>query len=185
MITVMLDRFYYLSDISFPSYKIIFKSLRQFEIRQYVDMCDNKPRLQHWVLVADSKLGVDEFALLTRKSYGLDSHLKFRMYSIFRARSYGDLRKKFRSTYDSLGSMYRYVRSPKDRLFNLRWTSSKMIVNDFGEIVSFTSPILLFSRYKSDDILVYWASGFRSLLADGRLEVRKSFYCFSLGSGYH
>ena len=179
MITVMLDRFYYLSDISFPSYKIIFKSFAEFKIRQCVDVCANKPNLQHWVLVADSNMRAEELAQLTEPSYLIESYFRFRNYSIIGARSYEALRNKSRFAEE-------YIRSEKeDRLFNLRWTSSKMKTNGFKEIASLSSPILLFARYRGYDILYAWASGFLSMVVNGCLRVRLSFRCFSLGDGYN
>jgi hypothetical protein len=166
-------------EMSFPPSKIIVRNISDFQVDRCVDICINIPDLYHWVLVSVSNTEISELAKLTELPYRVASYLKLHLYTIITAKNRKALKRK--------SNFYvTYVRSyNRDRLSNLKWTSSKICANDFDEIVSFTSPIQLFGSYRGYNILYVWVSGFRSIIANGYLEVRLSFYCFSLGSGYN
>jgi len=168
-----------LVDVAFPNSKVTVQEALEFRYNEYMILPENKPSLYHWVLVLISDLNTNEFARLTELNYRFASYLRFRIYTIIPARDQKSLAKRVKW----VGRYYRNYGT--DNLFNLRWTSSKIRANDFGEIVSLTSPILLFGRYRNYDILYVWSSGFLSSLTDGCLEVRLSFHCFSLGVEYN
>jgi hypothetical protein len=176
MISAMPEFKYGLVDVSFPNSKIFIRNIFDFRTNEHVLFLDNKPGLYHWVLVLVSNIDTIEFARLTEIKYEVVSYLRFCVYTIMAARDQKVLEKKIKY----LGMYYRSQKN--DSLLNLRWTSSKIRANEFGEIVSLTSPIRLFGRYGGYDILYVWASGFRNIIANGCLEIRLSFHCFSLGS---
>ena len=163
-------------SMSFPPSKVVVRNIWGFWSGKSVNICINKPDLFHWVLVLLSETEISEFAELSKQSYKFVSCLMFLTYTIITVGSQGALRRK-------LSSRGVYDRSYlDDRLCNVDWTSSMICVNVFDEIVSLTSPIQLFGYYKGYDILPIWISAFRSVLESGYLEVRLSFYFFSLGS---
>ena len=165
-------------DVSFPNSKVVFQNIFDFVEIKYWRFYTNRPGLCYWVSVLVSNIDFNEFARLTELEYGVASYLNLHNYTIIPARDQRILQKKIKY----IGVYYRSYGN--NSLFNLRWASSKIFANAFGEIVYLTSPIQLFGRYRNHSILHVWASGFRSSIADGCLEVRLSFHCFYLGKGY-
>jgi len=163
-------------DVSFPNSKIVIQNILDFMGNKHFDFFVNRTSLCYWVLALDSNMDLREFVRMTELEYGVASQLRLLAYTIIAARDQRTLQKKIKY----VGVYYRSYGN--DNLLNLRWASSKIFVNDFGEIVYITSPIQLFGRYRNYSILHVWASGFRSSIANGYLEVRLSFHCFSLGS---
>jgi len=168
-----------LLDVSFPNSKVFIQDISGIGKDEGVILLDNKPGLSHWVLVMVSNIDTCDFARLTEIEYLSTCYLRVCTYTIIPARDQKALSKKVKY----VGAYYRS--HSRDNLFNLRWTSSKIFANSFGEIVSINSPIQLFGRYRNYYILYIWASGFLSILDSGRLEVRLSFYCFCLGTRYN
>jgi len=165
-------------DVSFPNSKIVIQNILDFVGNKYFDFYTNRTGLCYWAFVLVSNMDFGEFKRLTEVEYGVSSYLRFCVYTIISARDQKTLQKKIKY----VGVYYRSQEN--DNLFNLRWSSSKIFANAFGEIVYLTSPIQLFGRYRNYSILHIWASGFRSSIADGCLEVRLSFHCFCLGKGH-
>jgi len=177
MISIMPESESRLLDVSFPNSKLVVRNIFNFQANKYISFLIDKPDLYHWVLVSISNAEVGEIAKLTEQTYDFAAYSKFGIYTIITARDIEALSKK--SNFYSV-----YARSSyRDRLLNLRWTSSKIRTNSFREIVSLTSPIQLLGSYRGCHVLYVWASGFRSIMSNGYLEVRLSFHCFSLGSG--
>jgi hypothetical protein len=165
-------------DVSFPNSKIVIQNILDFIENKYSVFHTNRPGLCYWVLVLVSNIDFSEFIRVTEVEYGVASYLRFCNYTIIPTRDQKILQRKIKY----VGVYYRS--HGNDNLFNLRWASSKIFANAFGEIVYLTSPIQLFGRYRNYSILHVWASGFRSSVANGCLEVRLSFHCFYLGKGY-
>jgi len=165
-------------DVSFPNSKIIIQNILDFIQRKYFGFHINRPGLCYWVLVLVSNMDFSEFVRVTEVGYGVAFGLRFQAYTIIPVRDQRTLQKKIKY----IGVYYRSYGN--NSLFNLRWASSKIFANAFGEIVYLTSPIQLFGRYRNYSILHVWASGFRSSISNGYFEVRLSFHCFYLGKGY-
>jgi len=165
-------------DVSFPNSKIVLQNIFDFVEAKYWGFHNNRPGLCYWLLVLVSNISFSEFVRVTELEYGVASYLNLHNYTIIFARDQRVLQRRIKH----VGVYYRSYRD--NNLFNLKWTSSKVIANAFGEIVYLTSPIQLFGRYRNHSILHVWASGFRSSIASGCLEVRLSFHCFYLGKGY-
>ena len=165
-------------DVSFPNSKIVFQNIFDFVENKYWSFHTNRPGLCYWVLVLVRNIDFSELVRVTEVEYGVTSYLRLQAYTIIPVRDQRTLQKKIKY----VGVYYRSYGN--NNLFNLRWASSKIFSNAFGEIVYLTSPIQLFGRFRNYDISYIWASGFRSSIADGCLEVRLSFHCFCLGKGY-
>jgi hypothetical protein len=178
MISIMTDGCYGFLDISFPNVKVFLLDFVVSRVSKCVCMHPDELDLQHWMLVAIRNIRHSEFVELADRFYVADSYSRFNLYSVIRSRSYSDFRRKIRRSWG-------YIRSFDDRLSNLRWVSPKMCVNEFDEIVSLSSPILLFGMHRGCIIAKVWFSGLLSLLSRGCLEARSSFHFFSLGTGYN
>ena len=165
-------------DVSFPNSRIVIENIIDFMKDKNFVFHTNRPGLCYWAFVLVNNMDFSEFKRLTELEYGVASQLRILAYTIISSRDQKTLQKKIKY----VGVYYRS--HGNDNLFNLRWASSKIFANALGEIVYLTSPIQLFGRYRNYSILHVWASGFRSCIADGYLEVRLSFHCFCLGKGY-
>jgi hypothetical protein len=170
MISIMPESESRLLDVSFPNSKLVVRNIFNFRVNKDISFLIDKPDLYHWVLVSVSNTEVRELAELTKQTYDFAAYSKFGIYTIITAKDVGALSKK--SNFYSV-----YARSfHRDRLLNLRWTSSRIRTNSFREIVSLTSPIQLLGSYRGCHVLYVWASGFRSIMSNGYLEVRLSFH---------
>ena len=140
-----------------------------------IRMLLNRPDLDHWLLVVEKQVVLQEMIRWFDCNAYADMKPLFLIYTIIPAADRRALKRKMS------GSVYfrpYYSASLRD----LKWLSAKYVCVGTDQILFIPSPILIFDSSISDSLIDNWFHAFVSLLLTGFLDCIVSYTQFCLGS---